>query len=105
MKLLKTLAFSLALSVPMIPIVETAHADGIKRACMKSDRRAASRPLCGCIQRVADQTLTSSDQRRAAKFFKDPQLAQETRQSDRSSHEEFWKRYKNFGYTAGKVCS
>jgi hypothetical protein len=81
-----------------------AAAGTIERACLKSDRKAASRALCGCIQTVADKTLTRSDQRRAAKFFGDPHMAQEVRQSDRASDEAFWQKYKNFGATAQAFC-
>jgi len=76
----------------------------LERACIKSDRRA-SRSLCTCIQRVADFELTRSDQRRGAKFFRDPQLAQDTRQSDRADSEVFWKKWKKFGDTAAAACS
>ena len=76
----------------------------IERACLKSDRKAANRALCGCIQQVADATLSRTDQRLAAKFFRDPHMAQEIRQSDRAAHEVFWKRYKQFGETAQGYC-
>ncbi len=81
-----------------------AQAGAIERACVKSDRGAAKRSLCGCIQQVADSTLSSSDQRLAAQFFKDPHMAQVIRQSDNASHEVFWKRYKAFGATAQTYC-
>ncbi len=81
-----------------------AQAGTIERACNKSDRQAANRSLCGCIQDAADMTLSGSDQRLAAKFFDDPHMAQEIRQSDRPSHEVFWKRYKEFGATAKTYC-
>ncbi|GAA3864657.1 hypothetical protein [Celeribacter arenosi] len=81
-----------------------ATAGAIERACLASGRSGASRPLCGCIQQVADATLSGSEQRRAAKFFKDPQKAQDTRQSDNRSHETFWKRYKAFGNSAAAYC-
>jgi len=90
-------------SVPMAPT--TADAGIITRACLKADRKAASRRLCGCIQSAANKTLTKSDQRLASKFFKDPHKAQEIRQSDRASHEVFWKKYKKFGSTAEAYCS
>ncbi len=98
------LVFALAstLSVMTVPTAEAGST--IERACMNSNRRAASKPLCGCIQRVADQMLTRKDQRMAAKFFKDPHRAQEVRQSDRTSDEQFWKRYKAFGTSAGNIC-
>ncbi|PTQ75632.1 hypothetical protein [Celeribacter persicus] len=81
-----------------------ASAGTIERACMASDRAANNRALCGCIQQVADMTLSGKDQRQAAKFFKDPQKAQDIRQSDNRSHEEFWLRYKAFGQAAAQYC-
>lgn len=93
-------AFSLSITAPV------AQAGGkIQRACIKADRKAATRNLCSCIQDVADQILSRSDQRKAAKFFKDPQKAQDTRQSDNASNEAFWQRYKKFGVTAKSYCS
>ena len=82
-----------------------AQAGVIERACLKSDRKAANRSLCGCIQQVADVTLTRRDQRMAAKLFRDPHRAQEVRQSDSPRHEVFWKKYKSFGSTAENYCS
>ncbi|WP_052245166.1 hypothetical protein [Halocynthiibacter namhaensis] len=83
----------------------SSFAGTIENACNSSDRSAANRQLCGCIQDVADLTLESrSDQSMAASFFRDPHKAQEIRQSDRSSHETFWQRYKNFGRTAEVYC-
>jgi hypothetical protein len=81
-----------------------AQAGPIERACLAADRQAASRPLCDCIQQVADQTLTNADQRMAAKFFDDPHKAQEIRQSDNTRHEAFWLRYKEFGISAAALC-
>jgi hypothetical protein len=54
---------------------------------------------------VADQSLSVSDQKRGARFFQDPHLAQETRQSDRSSDEQFWLAWKAFGQNAAAACS
>lgn len=82
-----------------------AQANKIERACMKSDRKAANRQLCGCIQQVADMTLKSRDQSKAAKFFEDPHKAQELRQADGRANEAFWQRYKAFGATAEQFCS
>lgn len=75
----------------------------IERACMSSPR-SGTPGLCSCIQYVADQTLTRRDQKMGAKFFRDPQMAQDTRQSDRPSHEIFWKKWKNFGTAAEAIC-
>jgi hypothetical protein len=76
----------------------------VGRACITADRDAATRSLCSCIQRAADQTLNSSDQTRAARFFRDPQEAQDTRQSDRRADEAFWDRYNVFVDRARASC-
>lgn len=76
----------------------------IERACLKHGRAGATKELCGCIQTVANRYLGRSDQRLAATFFKDPHKAQVIRQSDSTSHEAFWERYKAFGASAGEVC-
>ena len=82
-----------------------AAAGPIQNACLRSDRDAANRVLCSCIQQVADMTLVGSDQRRAAKFFTDPDKANETWLSQRASDDAFWDRYKNFGQTAEAYCA
>lgn len=92
------------ISLVALMAASSAHAGTIERACLKADRKAASRSLCGCIQDAADLTLDRGDQKLAATFFADPHRAQEIRQSDRSSHESFWKRYKQFGQTAEVYC-
>ena len=82
-----------------------AAANQIEQACVRSDRPAANRALCGCIQDAANLTLSTGDQRRAAKFFKDPQKAQDERQASDGQREDFWDRYKRFGQTAGEFCA
>ena len=76
----------------------------ISQACLDADRRAASPALCSCIQQVANQSLSGGDQSRAAAFFAAPQLAQDTRQSDRGSDERFWLRYRAFSDLASEIC-
>ena len=92
------LGIGISLSAPMV------EANVIRNACLKADRQAADRALCGCIQTAADQTLTRRDQKLASSFFEDPHKAQEIRQSDRRSHEKFWKRYKVFRDQAEAIC-
>jgi hypothetical protein len=94
---LATLAF-LAVTMP-------AQAGVIEQACLNSGRNAASPQLCGCIQQVADLTLQGSEQRKAARFFRDPHQAQEVRQSSRTSDRQFWDRYRAFGAAAETYCS
>ncbi|MGR3498464.1 MAG: arginine transporter [Limimaricola soesokkakensis] len=74
----------------------------ISRACEASDRPGANPALCSCVQGAANATLTGSEQRRAAKFFKDPQKAQDTRQAEGSG--AFWSRYKAFADRAEAIC-
>ncbi len=103
MKHILLAVFIAAMTLPAT--APTANAAGkIQRACLKADRTAASRPLCRCIQKTANRVLTRSDRTLAAKFFKDPQMAQDVRQSDNARKEAFWKRYKEFGSTAAAIC-
>lgn len=76
----------------------------VQQACMASDRKARNPRLCGCIQTVANMSLTPTEQRRATKFFADPHLAQEVRQSDSGFNEAFWKRYISFADQAERGC-
>lgn len=80
-----------------------ASAGPIERACM--DGTNGTRSVCACIQQVADMTLRGGDQRRAAKFFADPDAAQEMRISKSDSDAAFWQRYRNFGNTAEAYCA
>ncbi|AUH35057.1 hypothetical protein [Paracoccus tegillarcae] len=81
-----------------------AMAGPIDSACVRSDRARGNAPLCGCIQQVANQTLSRSDQRRAASFFKEPHRAQEVRMSKSNADNAFWARYKRFAGTAEAYC-
>ncbi|WBU53852.1 hypothetical protein [Paracoccus sp. SCSIO 75233] len=81
-----------------------AVAGPIDSACVRSDRGARQPALCGCVQQVADQTLSRADQRRAARFFRDPQEAQVVRMSKRDADNAFWARYKRFAGTAEAYC-
>mgnify|MGYP003390538506 FL=1 len=81
-----------------------ANAGAIERACNTSNRQAATRAMCNCIGRVADSTLSWSDQRRAAKFFRSPEKAQEMKANDSRSAEAFWERYSAFGARAEAFC-
>ncbi len=74
----------------------------VGKACMAADRKAANPTLCSCVQRAADATLTSREQDRAATFFDNPQLAQDTRKANPSGR--FWTRYKEFSKTAKRMC-
>ena len=82
-----------------------AVAGPIDSACVRSDRATRSGALCGCIQQVADQTLSRADQRRAARFFHDADEAQQVRMSKSDADNAFWARYKNFAATAEAYCA
>lgn len=77
----------------------------ISSACLQSDRRARSPALCGCIQAVADRTLSGADQRRAVGFYGDPHSAQVIRQSDRPRDRSFWRSYTDYALEAERVCT
>lgn len=94
----------MAAAAAFLPVMSgVAVAGPIERACMASDR-GGNRSLCGCIQQAADMTLSGGDQRRAAKFFKNPDAAHATWVSQSKSDDDFWERYKSFGQTAEAYC-
>ncbi len=92
-------------TVFVLAIAAPSFAGPIQNACLKSDRKAANRSLCGCIQQVADMTLRGGDQRRAAQFFRDPDKAQQVKMSKRDNDDAFWDRYKTFGEQAEAFCA
>ncbi|WP_298679930.1 hypothetical protein [uncultured Lentibacter sp.] len=84
--------------------IPAATSGPISRACLVSDRKARSRQLCGCIQAVADMTLSKPDQSLAASFYGNPQKAQDIRQSSAAGHERFWAKYSEYADTAEQIC-
>ena len=77
----------------------------IAQSCNRSERNASTPQLCGCIQRVAAQTLNASDQQRAAKFFTNPDKAYDVKLSQSRADDAFWERYKSFAASAEASCS
>lgn len=103
---MKHVLLSVALVAVSVPLsAPVALAGPIERACLNSDRRAANRQVCGCIQQVADMTLRGADQRKAARFFADPDAAQAVRMSKSDRDNAFWDRYKAFGAAAETYCA
>lgn len=100
---MKTPTLALALIALGLSVPAIASAGPIERACMSATN--GTRQTCSCIQKVADMTLQGSDQRRAARFFADPDAAQEMRISRRENDSAFWQRYRNFGSTAEAYCA
>ena len=87
-----------------IGIVTRFSTGPVSRACLASDRKERSSRLCGCIQTVADGSLSGSDQRKTARFFRDPQQAQDVKMSKASSDDAFWERYKVFAARSEQLC-
>jgi hypothetical protein len=85
-------------------MASAALAGPIERACNKSDRKAANRAVCDCIQQAADSTLSNGDQRRAVGFFKNPEKAHRVWMSKTKADDAFWDRYKAFGAQAETLC-
>jgi hypothetical protein len=81
------------------------HAGPIDAACLSSGRDEANRTVCACVQQVADQTLDNADQRRAARFFRDPELAHKTMMSQSARDTAFWARWESFGAQAELYCT
>ncbi len=76
----------------------------ISQACMAANRAAASPALCGCVQQVANQTLSARDRGHVADFFGDPEEAHAMRIDDSDYADAFWERYQNFVRTTETVC-
>lgn len=76
----------------------------ISNACKASGRKGANQRVCGCIQSIANGSLTSSDQRLAAGFYKDPQKAQTVKMSKSTGHDAFWDRYKVYASRSERIC-
>jgi len=97
---LSAAALAMALLAPV-----AAAAGPIETACNRSDRPASSRALCRCIDDVARGMLTRSEQRRAARFFRDVDEAQRVRMSRAPGDSEFWARYRAWGEVAEARCA
>lgn len=91
-------------TVLFVMVAYPAQANPIERACLASDRAGTSRSLCGCIGQVADRTLTRAQMREGARFFTDPQRAQDVRMSDRRGDEAMWDAWRVFGDRAEAMC-
>lgn len=91
------------LAAAFLAVPTTLHANPIERACMASGRDA-SRSVCSCIGDAASNTLSRSQMREGARWFDDPQRAQDTRQSDRERDEEMWSAWRTFSSLAEQSC-
>lgn len=95
----------IAVALASSALATPASASGlIERACLGSDRPAASRVLCGCLQSVADAVLSPSQQQRGATFFADPHKSQDAKASDHPADNAFWERWEYFAEIAVQHC-
>lgn len=101
--LLPALVFVMSFAGALAPL--PANANPIERACLQSERAEANRSLCSCIGQAARRTLTGSQMREGARFFIDPQRAQDVRSSQSRRHTDMWRAWRNFGDTAEAMCS
>ena len=83
----------------------SALAGPIETACNASARSKGDRAMCSCIQAAADRTLDRAEQRRAARFFAEPDQAQQVRMSKSPGDNEFWAKYRSFGDMAEAFCA
>lgn len=95
----------LLLAAGLTLVAGMSAANPIETACNRSGRDAANVRLCRCIQDVADMTLRPGDQRRAAKMFRDPDLAHKTWLSTSRADDAFWERYEAFSQQAAAFCA
>ncbi|MEJ6393972.1 hypothetical protein V8J82_11935 [Gymnodinialimonas sp. 2305UL16-5] len=95
---------SLAVCAAFFVLPTMASANAIERACNASDG-GSSRALCSCIGGVADATLSRGQIREGARWFDDPQRAQDVRQSDRRRDEEMWQAWRQFSTLAEQRCT
>lgn len=96
---------ALVLTVALCATVSPVYAGPVERACNGSDRSAATRSMCNCIGQVADRMLSGADQRRGAKFFRNPDKAQDVRLNDSAAMDAFWERWTAFGAAAEAACT
>ena len=93
-----------AISVAVLFGPSDVSANPIETACIQSDRPGVTRELCRCIGGAAAMTLSQSDMREGARFFRDPGRAQEVQLSDTRRDDAFWSRWQRFGETAEQLC-
>lgn len=91
------------LAAAFLAVPTSVQANPIERACMASERDAA-RSLCSCIGDAASNTLSRSQMREGARWFDEPQRAQDVRQSDRESDEAMWSAWRTFSSLAQQSC-
>jgi len=91
------------LAAAFLALPTTANANPIERACLAAERNV-SRALCACIGVAADATLNNSQMREGARWFNDPQRAQDVRQSDRARDEAMWQAWRTFSTLAEQRC-
>ncbi len=81
-----------------------AYSAGItEKACLQSDRSPGPE-VCSCAQVVADQMLTASDQRDAAKIIAEPDIYLEFKYGTEAK-KTFLDRYRAWGDASAQFCT
>lgn len=88
----------------LVGVASAVSAGPVERACVNSARAKGNSALCGCVQKVADVTLSGKDQLMVAQFFLSPDKAEEVRMQSTPSANAFWDRYTLFGEQAEMAC-
>jgi hypothetical protein len=88
----------------LMGVTGAVSAGPVERACVASVRAKGNSSLCGCVQKVADVTLSGADQVMVAQFFLNPDKAEEVRMKSTVSANAFWDRYTVFGEQAQMAC-
>jgi len=76
----------------------------VAKACVASDRRAATAQRCSCVQSVAARELSRADRSRLISFFEDPEVANDVKINDSSAADAFCERYRAFTSKARQQC-
>lgn len=81
-----------------------ASAGPIERSCLKSDRPAASRRLCDCVEKMAYKALPRREIGKVAQLMRDPERVDTVKRSSRSSDRALWQSYKKYAGRAEASC-
>lgn len=75
-----------------------------ENACLRSER-SPGREICSCAQNVADQMLSTADQRNAAKIIAEPDIYLEYKYASGVDKQNFLERYRAWGETTAQYCA
>jgi len=78
-------------------------AGATERACLASNRSPGPQ-VCRCAQTLADQILSTRDQREAARIIADPDRFRTVRKRQTAASKAFIERYRNWGELTQEYC-